>query len=114
MNMEQNQQLLINTNSELLQNLRLECHVGGEWQCVTLQGRDGRWSGQLEQIAGALEWRREPRVFRVGLTLAPEGEGVWGCTGSPSARSISWRWARGRNTSIYGATASAPVPRRRR
>lgn len=66
------------TTSELMQTVRLECHVGGEWLAVPLQGGDGRWSGQLKHIPGALEWQREPRVFRVGLTLAPEDDGVWG------------------------------------
>ena len=47
---------MIKTTTELMQTLRLECHVGGEWMTVPLQGGGGgRWSGQLEQIPGALE-----------------------------------------------------------
>jgi hypothetical protein len=68
---------MIKTTTELIKTLRLEIHVSGEWQLVPLQGGDGRWSGQLEQISGAMEWRREPRIFSTGLTLADEGDGVW-------------------------------------
>jgi hypothetical protein len=68
--------MMLNTTTDLMQPPRVECHIGGEGLAVPSQGGDGRWSGQLEHLPGALEWRREPRVFRVGLTLTPDGDDV--------------------------------------
>lgn len=80
------------TNKEITDCLGLECLVGGEWRVVPLQRDDRCWSGQIEQVPGELEWWREPRVFRVALTLTPESEGMWS----------------------YGLEVEAPVPTRLR